>query len=98
MTGPSRPFDGRNGVFDQLSGPFEVRIQPERDGYKVTRSNIKGYPMAHMTHAVVSKLVEMTRGRNVDDIDPIEVRTHSSLIFESGGGTDKWDPQTRETA
>ncbi len=98
MTGPNRVFDGRNGLWQQVSGPFEVDINPARDGYAVELSNLKSYPAAHMTHAVIHALLELSEGLTPYDVESIEVRTYANLIFESGGEPEKWDPKTRETA
>ncbi len=99
MTAPDRPFEGRNGLWEQVTGPFEVDVDPRRKGFRIAASNMKGYPAAHMMHAVVDAMIDVRSSvGDVDDIESIDVRTYSHLIFESGGEPEKWDPQTRETA
>lgn len=100
-TGPNMPFEGKFGLFDQVTGPFAIELDPAIHGYRTTQSGIKRFPSDGSSQAILSTLLDMTgeaTGIGPTDIDSIHVRTHWHVWHETGSEREKWDPQTRETA
>ena len=98
MTGPDQPFEGRHGLWEQVSGEFALDLDPERVGYRITDADTKLYPVEGGAQSVIPALLTLTEGLSVDDIEAVHVRTYWGLWFEAASEPEKWDPQTRETA
>jgi 2-methylcitrate dehydratase len=99
MTGPEAPFTGRHGLFDLISGPFEL---PEfgRDPahFLIPRAKIKYWPVVYNMQALVWAALELRRQVRPEEIAAIDVQTYWSAWHESGSEPAKWNPTTRETA
>lgn len=98
MTGPSEAFEGRHGLWEQASGPFDLELDPSEFGYRVLEADTKLYPVEGGVQPVLPALLELTEGIAPDEIEAIDVRTYWGLWFEAASEPEKWDPRTRETA
>jgi 2-methylcitrate dehydratase len=106
ITGPSRPFHGKKGFFDQVGcEPFEPNaVGDQKYGRSAPeRSSFKRFPCDFETQipaAVFSGL--HAEGVRPDDIARIDIKTYDLAWRLNGGGNgdhdEKWDPQARETA
>ena len=100
MTGPPAPFEGADGVFDQVTGPFAFDFgQPIS---AAERAHYKSYPSEFHSQVPIYLMTELREQVAPEDIASIEVVTFHLAWHEIGGGqgdaAQKWDPQTRETA
>jgi len=99
MVGPGNAFEGRNGLWENVTGPFELPAFPSRGGEPLTpKVQIKYWPVETNGQPVIFaglKLRELTDAR---DLKEIEVFTSKFAWFEIGSEPEKWDPRTRETA
>jgi 2-methylcitrate dehydratase len=99
MTGPSQPFEGRQGLFDQL-GPFKNLRIPEAgpNGRSVIeRAGYKRFPSEGSTQSVLEITPAIKKWTKAEDIASIYVE----LPFDGWQETadpPKWDPRNRETA
>ena len=99
MTGPTAAFEGRHGVWDQVTGPFEFKPFGGGDvPYGVERSNLKFFPSEYHSQAPLAMALELRAKVRVADIEAINIQTYHTAYSEIGSEPEKWNPQTRETA
>lgn len=101
VTGPVEIFEGPFGLFESVTGPFEITWE-DRSLEKILGVSIKKYIAGvHSQTAIegVSALQE-EHGIEPGEIEAIEVETYERAYFIMGGGGagDKHDVRTRETA
>jgi 2-methylcitrate dehydratase len=99
MTGPDRPFDGRHGLWDQITGPFEVGPFGGRGGdFRMLSVRQKYWPVEGGAQAVVAAAIELRSRLSSDEVQEIVVTLPWAAWHEIASEPEKWDPQTRETA
>jgi 2-methylcitrate dehydratase len=99
MTGPTAAFEGRHGVWEQVTGPFELgRLGGEGIPFGVERSNFKFFPAEYHSQAPLWLALDLRKKVRVEEIAAIDVQTYYTAYSEIGSEPEKWDPQTRETA
>lgn len=99
MTGPTAAFEGRHGVWDQVTGPFEFkRFGGDGVAFGVERSNLKFFPSEYHSQAPLAMALELRAKVRVEDIESIDIETYHMTYSEIGSEPEKWNPQTRETA
>jgi 2-methylcitrate dehydratase len=98
MTGPAEVFAGDDGVWQRVSGRFDLdlRVRPER--YVIEQVHTKYRPAEYNAQAVLDIAVALHDDVDVADIERIDVRTYWLAWHEIGSEPAKWDPTTRETA
>jgi 2-methylcitrate dehydratase len=100
ITGPTEPFEGRHGIFEQVTGSFEIGLLGGQNGhpYAVERSTLKFFPAEGHSQVPIELALSLRERISVDDIDQLNVETYWMTYSEIGSEPAKWDPQTRETA
>ncbi len=99
MTGPDQPFEGRHGLWDLITGPFELAPFPNQGGpYRIQATNLKYWPVEYNAQLVVWLGLQIGKAVSRQQIEWIDVGVDSFSLSEIGSGPEKWDPQTRETA
>lgn len=99
MTGPGHAFEGRAGVFDNITGPFTLVDFPTEGGPSLLpRVQLKYWPVETNGQPVVWAALELRKALAASDIKAIDVFANKFTWFEIGSEPEKWDPQTRETA
>jgi 2-methylcitrate dehydratase len=99
MTGPTAAFEGRHGVWDQVTGPFELKpLGGHGVAYGIERTNLKFFPSEYHSQAPLAMALELRSKVRVEDIEAISVETYHTAYSEIGSEPEKWNPQTRETA
>jgi 2-methylcitrate dehydratase len=99
MTGPTAPFEGRHGVWEQVTGEFELgRLGADGVPFGITRTNLKFFPSEYHSQAPLWIALELRNKVRVEDIESIDVQTYYTAYSEIGSEPEKWDPRTRETA
>jgi 2-methylcitrate dehydratase len=99
MVGPGNSFDGRDGLFDNITGPFELAPFPNAGGtFLMPRVLLKFWPIETNGQPVVWAALELREKITPAEIEEIEVFTDKFTRFEIGSEPEKWDPQNRETA
>ena len=99
MSGPGSAFEGRNGLWEKVTGPFELAAFPNRGGVPLTpRVQLKFWPIETNGQAAVWAALELRERLRIEDVEQIEVLCSKFTWFEIGSEPEKWDPQTRETA
>ena len=111
FTGPSDIFSGRNGFFNQVSGPFQLRLESFGRPWKMMQTHIKFFPAEHHAQSVIEAAIVLRDQAWVDwagdmkefqrflsDIRGIEIETFKVAVDIIGSEKEKWIPTTRETA
>jgi len=99
VTGPDRPFEGRHGLWEQITGPFELEPFADRGGvFLLPTIRLKYWPVEYNAQAGVWAALELRSRMRLADIAKIDIATYWSTWHEIGSEPEKWDPKTRETA
>ena len=99
MTGPTAAFEGKNGIMEQVTGPFELgRLGGEGHSFGIERSNIKFFPAEYHSQAPLWLALKLREKVRAADIESIDIQTYFTAWSEIGSEPEKWDPKTRETA
>jgi 2-methylcitrate dehydratase len=100
VTGPTEAFEGRHGIFEQITGPFQVGPLGGQNGqpYAIERSNLKFFPAEGHSQVPIELALSLRDKVSTDDIEQLNIETYWMTYSEIGSEPAKWDPQTRETA
>jgi 2-methylcitrate dehydratase len=99
MTGPTAAFEGRHGIWEQVTGPFELGAMGGSGvPFGIERTNLKFFPSEYHSQAPLWIALELRKKVAVADIEAINVQTYYTAWSEIGSEPEKWNPQTRETA
>ena len=99
MTGPDRPFEGRHGLWDLITGPFELDPLPNEGGkHRLSDIDLKYWPVEYNAQIVVWAGLDLRAKLDWRELEDVDVGTYAFAVSEIGLDTEKWDPKTRETA
>lgn len=103
LPGPAPIFEGRFGVFNQLTGEFSLDTGAwggNEGVFKVERSYIKYYPVEYHAQAAVECALTLREKHGLEpgDIKRVENETYEAAVSIIGAEAEKWRPKTRETA
>jgi 2-methylcitrate dehydratase len=99
MTGPEEVFAGGHGVFDQVTGPFDIELRTRPgDGFVVGRTTIKRWPAEYHAQAPIDVAVRLRSEFAAATPTRVDVRTYRVAHSAIGSGAAVWAPATRETA
>jgi 2-methylcitrate dehydratase len=99
MTGPERPFEGVDGLWQLLTGPFDIVALPSEGGtYRLGDVNMKYWPVEYNGQLAVWAGRQLREQHDWREWERIRVYTYKFAISEIAGDAEKWDPKTRETA
>ena len=101
LEGPPEPFEGRYGLFEQVTG--ELRLDGFGDAgagvpFKLNDTSIKYFPAQIHTQAGAAMALELRDELKLDDVERIRIETYGVAVRNAAGEPEKWDPRTRETA
>lgn len=99
MTGPAEPFEGRDGLWDKITGPYrQLRLPPAPPSGVGLNNIIKRFPAEAYTLAVLESVIpEVRKWTRVEEIASIHVELNFVGWLEIADPP-KWDPRNRETA
>ena len=99
MTGPSEAFEGKSGIFTQVTdGPFELSLPLNLGGMTVMElSYMKLFPAEGPSQSLLGTIPKIREFTGADEIEAIEVETFGHA-YRTMADPAKWDPRTRETA
>lgn len=101
MEGPSLPFEGRFGLFEQVTGALErleFGNERQRDRCKICETSIKYFPAQIHTQAGAAMALDLRAQFDLADVTAIRIDTYGVAVRNAAGEPEKWDPKTRETA
>jgi 2-methylcitrate dehydratase len=98
MTGPPEPFEGKDGLWERVTGPFEFSLPSRRDGFVLEQTSLKLHPSEYHSQAFLDLVPAIRERVTMDQIEAIEVETYWLCYSEIGSEPAKWEPDSRETA
>jgi 2-methylcitrate dehydratase len=99
MTGPDKPFSGKDGIFELVTGPMDIDLGlPNRQPYVIESSNFKLHPAEYNSLGSLDIIFSLGDLIQAEDVESIEVETYWLAYSEIGMEPEKWDPKSRETA
>jgi 2-methylcitrate dehydratase len=99
MTGPTAAFEGRHGLAEQVTGPFELGdLGGAGRPLAVERANFKFFAAEYHAQAPLAMALRLREKVRLEEIEAIDVQIYAMAHSEIGSEPAKWDPQTRETA
>src|SRR5499427_6891826 len=99
MTGPTAAFEGRHGLCEQVTGPFELGALGDAGRpFAIERTNFKLFAAEYHAQAPLAVALALRDTLRGDEIESIDLQIYAMAHSEIGSEPAKWDPQTRETA
>lgn len=98
MTGPPDPYEGKSGLWELVTGPFEIRFPAWETGFAIEHAATKMHPAEYNAQAPLDLMTQLRPEIPLAEVDSIDVDTYFLAYDEIGSQVEKWDPQTRETA
>jgi 2-methylcitrate dehydratase len=101
MTGPSEPFDGPKGLWDQVAGcpvVLEPLDTPSHQPFHICRTSFKTFPAQSHTQGPTGLALELRPHIVVSEILQIRITTYGAAVRYGSEGPARWRPDTRETA
>ncbi len=102
LTGPAPIFEGKSGMFQQVTGAADVDVAGfgGRDRpFRIHQCVLKPYPAVIYTQTAIVAAIEVAHEiGSLDQIAAIEAATSQRGYERTGSEPEKWDPKTRETA
>src|SRR2546428_4323438 len=100
MTGPGAPFEGRDGLWQQLllEAPKWGQFGGEDESFRITDTSFKAYPSVVHTQGPIGLVLELRKQIPAAQIESIRVATYAEAVRRTAAEAEKWDPATRETA
>lgn len=99
MTGPEAVFEGRDGLWQLVSGEFALAPfgKSEQDFFTPNVS-FKYWPVCYGLQAPATAALQLRDELPLSEVESIEVETYQAAYLLNGGDPAKWDPRNRATA
>ena len=98
ITGPAEPYVGRSGLWELVTGEFELSLPVHENRAVIEDTSLKMRPAEFNAQAAIDIAVELNGVVSVDDVATIDIGTYWLAWHEIGMDADKWNPRNRETA
>jgi 2-methylcitrate dehydratase len=99
MTGPSEAFEGRHGIFEQVTGPFELApFGGNGRPFAAERTGIKYIPTEYNSQLPLYLALKLREKVAAENVESIHIEVYHFTYTEIGSEPEKWRPTTRETA
>jgi 2-methylcitrate dehydratase len=99
MTGPTAAFEGRHGLCEQVTGPFELcDLGGSGRAFAIERTNFKFFAAEYHAQAPLAIALGLRDRVRAEEIEALDVQIYAMAHSEIGSEPAKWDPRTRETA
>src|SRR5262249_54561852 len=113
LTGPAPIFEGRLGLFKQVSGDADIDVGGfggRGNPFRINRCGMKAYPAVVYTQTAIVAAPAVARGVTkgapvghdraaaLERIASLEIATSKRGLQQTGSEREKWAPATRDTA
>jgi 2-methylcitrate dehydratase len=102
LTGPAPIFEGKSGVFQQITGRADVDVTSfggRGRPFRIHQCVLKPYPAVIYTQTAIVAAIEVAKEvGSLDRIATLDIATSRHGFERTGSEPEKWDPKTRETA
>jgi 2-methylcitrate dehydratase len=99
MTGPHEIFEGPKGLFQMITGPFELAWARRPDDWMIRKTYIKFWPAEYHSQSAIEAALQL-RPQIGDprQIESIRIESFEAAVSIIGSEPEKWRPTSRETA
>jgi 2-methylcitrate dehydratase len=100
MTAPGNPFEGRDGLWQHL-GVEPPKWEDFGGGatpFRITGTSFKAYPAVLHTQGPIGLALELRQQVGTAEIESVRIATYGEAVRRTATETEKWNPETRETA
>ena len=101
VTGPPEIFEGPLGLFDSITGPFDLNLE-DTSLKKILEISLKKFNAGIHSQTAIEGVIELKEENGLvpEDISEVEVQIYQRAYFIMGGGKggDKHDVKNKETA
>ena len=100
MTGPDKPFEGPEGLWQNLraEAPKWESFGSGAEPFRITATSFKAYPSVIHTQGPIGLVLELRQQVAPAEIDSVQVATYGEALRRTATEVEKWNPETRETA
>lgn len=97
MTGPYEIYEGPKGIFNQLTGTFDLVLG--RDGqFMIDRTYIKYWPAEYHSQSAIDAMLQLRGAIGGRPVKKIHIDSFEAAVSIIGSEPEKWRPTSRETA
>jgi 2-methylcitrate dehydratase len=97
MTGPYDIYEGPKGIFNQLTGPFDLTLG-SGDDFMIDRTYIKFWPAEYHAQSAIDAMLQLRPGIGDRPVKSIRIDSFEAAVSIIGSEPEKWRPTSRETA
>lgn len=99
MTGPHEIFEGPKGLFQMVTGPFEVAWAAGPDDWMINKTYIKFWPAEYHSQSAIDAALQLrSEVGDCGQIESILIESFEAAVSIIGSEPEKWRPTSRETA
>jgi 2-methylcitrate dehydratase len=99
MTGPNEIFEGPKGLFEMVTGPFELQWSQGADDWMIRKTYIKFWPAEYHSQSAIDAALQLRSDvGGLDGVDSILIESFEAAVSIIGSEPEKWRPTSRETA
>ncbi|MGD8453426.1 MAG: MmgE/PrpD family protein [Phycisphaerae bacterium] len=99
LTGPNEIFEGPKGLFQMITGPFNLAWSAGLDDWMIRKTYIKFWPAEYHSQSAIDAALQLRP--EVGDarrIQSILIESFEAAVSIIGSEPEKWRPTSRETA
>ena len=97
LTGPYEIFEGPKGIFNQLTGPFELNLGATGD-FMINKTYIKFWPAEYHSQSAIEAILALRPEIADRTVEAIDIKSFEAAVSIIGSEPEKWRPTSRETA
>jgi 2-methylcitrate dehydratase len=100
MTGPGKPFEGRDGLWQHLGveSPNWEQFGGGAKPFRITATSFKAYPSVVHTQGPIGLVLDLRQRLGTAEIESVHLATYGEALRRTATEAEKWNPETRETA
>ena len=99
LTGPNEIFEGPKGLFNMVTGPFELALSKGGDDWMINKTYIKFWPAEYHSQSAIEAALHLRDAIGSHEaIDSILIESFEAAVSIIGSEREKWRPTSRETA
>lgn len=97
MTGPHEIYEGPKGIFQQLTGPFDLVLGHDGD-FIIDKTYVKFWPAEYHSQSAIDAMLQLRPRIAGRPVKSIHIGSFEAAVSIIGSEPEKWRPTSRETA
>ncbi len=99
LTGPHEIFEGPKGLFQMVTGPFELEWARGPDDWMINKTYIKFWPAEYHSQSAIDAALQLRpQVGDISRIESVRIESFEAAVSIIGSEPEKWRPTSRETA